>query len=364
MFLVFWLTSVRTRTKRHSNIGDVRKKSKQFPPPYPNSWYFVDVSTNIERGKAYPLSALGREMVVFRTQEGLVGVLHAFCPHMGTHIGHGGSVVGDCVVCPYHCWKFGIDGKCTEIPYGRGVISERCNTKAYPVLESHGMVFMWYHADSEPPTGQIALLDSIDDSYRSLGHRWFDEMQMHVFEPSQNSADYEHFKTVHRYLANPVYDELIEVNHSVTSSYDNPHNQIIIEEQVTRLRFLGVQLPQLLCSLLSTTVVIETPSLVMFKIDNPVLGRFRGIFALTPVKPFLQRSVLTTFSDGIFWWFFGSFLSYLIVQTVHQDKPIWDHKLHVAPRNWVHGDGPFAAYSKWLQGFYSKSSSEDASLEW
>ena len=31
-----------------------------------------------------------------------------------------------------------------------------------------------------------------------------------------------------------------------------------------------------------------------------------------------------------------------------QDRKVWEHKLHVAPRNLVAGDGPFAAYGRWL----------------
>ena len=39
--------------------------------------------------------------------------------------------------------------------------------------------------------------------------------------------------------------------------------------------------------------------------------------------------------------------------TVNQDRQVWEHKVHVAPRNIVPGDGPFAGYNRWLNGFYS-----------
>ena len=33
--------------------------------------------------------------------------MEAHCKHLGAHIGHGGTVVGDCVQCPFHGWRWG-----------------------------------------------------------------------------------------------------------------------------------------------------------------------------------------------------------------------------------------------------------------
>ena len=39
-----------------------------------------------------------------------VGVVHAFCPHMGAHLGMGGMVVGNLLQCPFHGWSFDASG--------------------------------------------------------------------------------------------------------------------------------------------------------------------------------------------------------------------------------------------------------------
>ena len=39
-----------------------------------------------------------------------VGVTHAFCPHMGAHLGMGGVVVGNSLQCPFHGWSFNVAG--------------------------------------------------------------------------------------------------------------------------------------------------------------------------------------------------------------------------------------------------------------
>eukprot|EP01048_Picozoa_sp_COSAG05_P020595 COSAG05_NODE_3537_length_2004_cov_4.482168_4_plen_164_part_00 len=44
---------------------------------------------------------------------------------------------------------------------------------------------------------------------------------------------------------------------------------------------------------------------------------------------------------------------YFIVGTVNQDRQVWEHKLHVAPRNIVPGDGPFAGYNRCVPRIYT-----------
>jgi hypothetical protein len=145
--LVFWLwlsfprkvpsfTGVSDEKNRRKNITKLRSSCKLFPSPYPNGWYFVcraeDVrhllvfgmlgvvfdltctqihthahphtrTYKVKRGTVLAVTAFGKELVAFRGKDNnRVGVLGAFCPHLGTHLGFGGKVEGDRIVCPYH----------------------------------------------------------------------------------------------------------------------------------------------------------------------------------------------------------------------------------------------------------------------
>lgn len=63
-------------------------------------------------------SRLGEQVAVFRAQTGKAHVVDAYCPHLGANLAVGGRVLGDCIECPFHGWKFqGSDGKCVQIPY-------------------------------------------------------------------------------------------------------------------------------------------------------------------------------------------------------------------------------------------------------
>ena len=83
------------------------------------------------------------------TRPATLHVQDAFCPHLGAHLGHGGTVEGCEIKCPFHGWKFDAEGANTDIPY-----SERTNRKAHARAptrwsERNGVRLAWYHPDDE-----------------------------------------------------------------------------------------------------------------------------------------------------------------------------------------------------------------------
>lgn len=71
----------------------------------------------------------GHELIVWRGYSDKIFVSGAYCPHLGAHIGTGGTVVGaDCIRCPFHHWSFNgsTDGKVHHIPYTQGKGSYSC----------------------------------------------------------------------------------------------------------------------------------------------------------------------------------------------------------------------------------------------
>ena len=52
--------------------------------------------------------------MVFRSVDGKVSALHAYCKHMGAHLGIGGKVVNkSCIQCPFHGWIY--DGESGDL---------------------------------------------------------------------------------------------------------------------------------------------------------------------------------------------------------------------------------------------------------
>ncbi|MDQ1385596.1 MAG: hypothetical protein QOG65_2975, partial [Actinomycetota bacterium] len=136
--------------------------SRRFPFPIPFGWYQVAFPSDLAPGEVTPIEYWDREMVLWRDTAGVFHLQDAFCPHLGAHLGHGGTVDGSLLTCPFHGWKFDGDGMCSNIPY-----SQRTNRKArvrtYPVVERNGFVLAWYHPFEEAPKWEIPVIEEIGD---------------------------------------------------------------------------------------------------------------------------------------------------------------------------------------------------------
>ena len=118
----------------------------------PTGWFMVGWSHDFPVGSVKPLQYFGGHQVAYRTEDGELHMLDAHCPHLGAHLGHGGKVKDDCIVCPYHGWGYGPDGVNKFIPYeDRPNVSH--SLKVWPLVEQHGCVFVWH----DPAGGSAAL---------------------------------------------------------------------------------------------------------------------------------------------------------------------------------------------------------------
>ena len=79
--------------------------SRRFPFPIPFGWFQVAYPEDLAPGEVTPLHYFGRELVLWRDDGGEFHLQDAFCPHLGAHLGHGGTVHGDELACPFHGWK-------------------------------------------------------------------------------------------------------------------------------------------------------------------------------------------------------------------------------------------------------------------
>ena len=90
------------RASEAGAYGDVM--TRRFPmPSFPVGWFQVAYSEDLDVGAVVPLHYFGQHLVLFRGEDQL-GLLDAYCPHLGAHLGHGGRE-GNSVVCPFHAWK-------------------------------------------------------------------------------------------------------------------------------------------------------------------------------------------------------------------------------------------------------------------
>jgi phenylpropionate dioxygenase-like ring-hydroxylating dioxygenase large terminal subunit len=162
--------------------------------PIPNGWFALMRSRALRKKQVRPMRAFGRELVVFRGEDGNVRVLDAYCPHLGAHLAHGGAVVGNDVQCPFHAWTFDGEGQCTHAPFAKKLPVAR--TRAFPVCEVNGLVFVHHDREGRAPAYEIPTLPFVRSGWTSpIEH--VREYQGHPVEALENVIDAGHFVYFH-----------------------------------------------------------------------------------------------------------------------------------------------------------------------
>ena len=128
-------------------------------------WYFAMPGEALKRGDMAHKVLLGEPVVIGRTEEGEVYALRDICPHRGVPLSAGkfyDAATSGCghsaIECPYHGWKFGIDGVCAEIPSlvpGQDMEVSRIRVRRYPAREANGNVWVYMAEEKRadlPPT--------------------------------------------------------------------------------------------------------------------------------------------------------------------------------------------------------------------
>lgn len=163
---------------------------------YARGWFVACFSHELAPGDVKPLHYFGKDLVLFRTDSGEARLLDAHCPHLGAHLGHGGRVEGEDLVCPFHAWRFDGTGKCVDIPYATK-IPKRAEVACWPIQERNGMVFVWHDEDKAPPTWEIPELDGWDGGQWTPWTSGELFVDTHPREIVENVVDIGHFIPVH-----------------------------------------------------------------------------------------------------------------------------------------------------------------------
>jgi len=165
---------------------------------YPRGWFAVCFSNEIEAGGVKPLKYFGKDLVLYRTEDGTPVIHDAICPHLGAHLGVGGTVDGCTIRCPFHAWRFDESGACVDVPYAKR-IPKKAAVKTWPVRERNGCVWVWHSHSGDEPDWEIPSVPAPEDGLEWLPwHQSCLQVKTHPREIVENVADIAHFPVVHR----------------------------------------------------------------------------------------------------------------------------------------------------------------------
>jgi len=317
--------------------------TRRFPFPHPFGWFQVAYPQDLAPGEVTALRFWGTDLVLWRDEDGEFHLQDAYCPHLGAHLGVGGTVHGAELECPFHGWTFAADGRCTDIPY-----SERVNRKAqlhtYPVVVRNGFVMAWRHPDRVEPQWEIPEIPEIGDAGWSDLYTSSYTIGTCPQEMAENGVDPAHFRYVHG------TDDVAEMESYDT---DGPTSVMLSKQSYVTPRgvtegridvynygpgFSKVWFSGIVDAInIATTVPID---------HERTLVRFNFT-----VRKLADAQLTSTVADA--------FVAEINKQIV-EDTPIWEHKRFLPVPALADTDGPILKFRKWYSQFYAEPLAEIA----
>lgn len=319
--------------------------SKRSPFPVPYGWFQVAWQDDVKPGQVVPLQYFGRHLALWRDDDGAAHVNDAFCPHLGAHFAHGGSVAGDELVCPFHGWRFDASGNNTLIPYSERTNKKAC-VRAYPTIERNGLVLAWYHPEGAAPEWDIPEVPEFNDpeNYSEVMTTNY-VVQAPWQELAENGVDSAHFRYVHHTDEVPELEsyEMDGPRASMRSRQRFPTPRGVVDGRIDSdsfgpgfsvIRFSGI----VDTILMGCNVPIDDASCHM---RFSFVAKKTGDAELTSTvgKAFVAE----------------------IDKQVQEDKPIWENKAHLVRPALADSDGPFMKFRRWASQFYAEGV-DDSSL--
>jgi phenylpropionate dioxygenase-like ring-hydroxylating dioxygenase large terminal subunit len=312
--------------------------AERWPWPIPFGWFALAWGHELPTGAVLARRAFGRDLVLWRDEAGDAHLHDAWCPHLGAHLGVGGTVDGCTLRCPFHAWAFDADGANTDIPYSTRT-NARARLQTHPLVERNGLLMAWHHPEDAAPSWEVPVVDefSPDQTEFSAPMERSFEIATAWQEMAENGVDAAHFRYVHRTAEVPVLESY---------ETDGPRS---------RMR--------------SKQFFVTPRGTTEGRIDSDAHGpgfsvvRFSGIVdtvllgCATPVERDLCEMRFTfavrRFGDDAVTASVGRAFTDEVSRQLQEDQPIWEHKRFLARPALADTDGPITEFRRWASQFYA-----------
>ena len=312
---------------------------RNLDTPFPFGWFPALLSHELGAGEVKPLRYVGRDLVIWRGEDGIVRMLDAHCRHLGAHMGYGGRVSGSNLECPFHAWQWDGQGMLHDIPYAQTIpprLTKPCDHQ-WPITEANRIIWFWYHPDGLAPQWEVEVFPEASDP------AWtdYDVHEWRVFGSLQNMAengvDVAHFRYVHGTATFPTSEMIwdgVRRTSIIDAGLDTPQGRVdaritakMIGPGQNATRFTGVAETLLIAAV---TPVEKDEVRVRFCFTQP-RAQTEGISAMVA---------------------FG--FVHEVCRQLDQDKVIWDRQ-HYLPRPVIcDGDGPILRFRQYYNQFYAE----------
>lgn len=141
--------------------NDVMEQVTQQDANAPDMWIKAADSAELDIARpVIPVTLYGQRLVLFRDDEGELGLIGRHCPHRGADLCFGRREDNG-LRCPFHGWHFDRSGQCVEQPAepADSTMFKTIRLPSYPVVEKDGVI-LTYMGKGEPPADMSATSDN------------------------------------------------------------------------------------------------------------------------------------------------------------------------------------------------------------
>ena len=158
-----------------------------------NDWNAVARASDLAEGKVMGAQLFDEELALWRI-DGKVMAWRDRCVHRGTRLSLGTVTEGGELACPYHGWRYGIDGVCSHVPAQPNVAPPaRAKATVFRAKEAYG--FIWVSL-GEPDRDVPPFPQWNDDGFRKVIAGPY-EFHGNPYRTIENFIDVPHFPFIH-----------------------------------------------------------------------------------------------------------------------------------------------------------------------
>jgi glycine betaine catabolism A len=192
-------------------------------------WIYVARSAEVANPKDFLTVTIGTQSIVLiRDEHGVLRAFHNTCRHRGAQLCAEGSghLTGVGLSCPYHAWRYHLDGRLAKVPVSHGATQlEFANLGLYRVALEEWRGFVYVNLSPEPTEFAKAFAPH-DEQFKRWplerlvsGHRWTKRIHCNWKIFWENYNECLHCPSVHPTLIErvPIYQR------GIMESRDDPN---------------------------------------------------------------------------------------------------------------------------------------------
>ena len=305
---------------------------------YPNTWYVIARSDEVRPAKVLTRRICGNDVTLYRTRGGVLRAIDPVCPHMGAHLGHGGTVEGEVLFCPFHRFGFNTDGACIKTPISTKPPKARLTQ--HHIDEHSGLIYFWHHSAGEPPTWKV---DALELEQYPVARTSVITSRAHTLSLMENAADRGHFHIVHGLRTSHIAAPFRPDGPRATMEYEFPGSLARIQLQGPCIVHLEMRYP--------TIKLTERQIIALTPIEGGTVTFSKVNRARTDAR--VPRVVAAIVNHGA-----TSLFQFVSNTELKKDTKIWRHQKLVEHPRFAADDKSLADSRLWARQFFGANTTE------